>query len=53
MEQANLDLWVFQETKVLDGVYTHASDGYHIIVSYAPICNCRGVDIFFWYAPHF
>ena len=36
MAQANMDLSIFQETKCTDGIYTHKSDGYSIVVTDIP-----------------
>ena len=53
MSQANMDLGIFQETKVTDGVYTRGSDGYIVVVTYAPSRHRSGVAVFHWPAPHF
>ena len=37
MSQANLDLEIFQETKLTDVVYTHGSAVYSIVDTEAPI----------------
>ena len=37
MSQANMDLGIFQKRKVTDGIYTHSSAGYSVIVTDAPI----------------
>ena len=31
MSQTNMDLGIFQETKVTDGVYNHGLDGYSVV----------------------
>ena len=37
MSLANIDLEIFQETKITDGMYTHGLAGYSIVVTDAPI----------------
>ena len=39
LDQANLDLRVFQETKVPDGIYTRVLAGYRIFVTASLICH--------------
>ena len=46
MEQANINLEVFQETKVTDGVYTQELAGYRILVAEAPSQHQGGVEVF-------
>ena len=53
MEQANVELGVFQETNGTDGIYTQASAGYRVIALETPIRNSGGGFIFYWEAPHF
>ena len=53
MDKANLDLEVFQETKVTEKIYTCASVGYHVLTSDAPIRHCRGLAIFHQDVNHF
>ena len=36
VSQANLDLVVFQDTKLTDGVYTRGSSGYSVVAMDAP-----------------
>ena len=36
MSQANMDLVIFQETKVMGGIYTRGSDGYSVVATDAP-----------------
>ena len=37
MYQANMDLGIFQETKLTNGVYIHGSAGYSVVATDAPI----------------
>ena len=37
MSQANMDLGIFQETKLTDGIYTRGSAGYSVVATGAPI----------------
>ena len=53
MYQANMDLDIFQETKVTDGIYTCGSAGYSVVATDAPIRHCGGVAVFYRTAPHF
>ena len=46
MSQANMDLGIFQETKLTDGIYTRGSDGYSVVVTDAPIRHRDGVEVF-------
>ena len=36
MSQANMDLGILQETKLMDGIYTRRSAGYSVIATNAP-----------------
>ena len=36
VSQANMDLGIFQETKVTDSIYTRGSDGYSVVTTDAP-----------------
>ena len=36
MSQANMDLGIFQEIKLTDGIYTRSSDGYSVVATDAP-----------------
>ena len=47
MYQANMDLGIFQETKITNGVYTHVSAGYSVITMDASIRHCGGVTVFY------
>ena len=53
MEQANLELGVFQYTKVMDNVYTQALEEYHVIASEVPNRHRGRVIILYWDVPHF
>ena len=53
MSQANMDLRIFQETKVTYGIYTRRSDGYSAVAKDAPIRHRGGVAVFHRPAPHF
>ena len=53
VSQSNMDLGIFQETKVTDGIYTRSSDGYSVVVTDAPSRHCGRVVVFHWPAPHF
>ena len=53
MSQANMDLGIFQEKKVTDGMYTRGSAGYSIVATDAPSRHCRGVAVFHRPSPHF
>ena len=37
VSQANMDLGIFQETKVTDVIYTRRSDGYNVVATGTPI----------------
>ena len=53
MSQANMDLGIFQETKITNDVYTHRSDGYNVAATDAPIRHRGGVAVFYCPPPHF
>ena len=36
VSQANMDMGIFQETKVTDSMCTHGSDGYSVVATDAP-----------------
>ena len=46
VSQANMDLGIFQETKVTDGAYTRGSAGYSVIAMITPIRHRGGVAAF-------
>ena len=45
--QGNIDLGVLQETKVTDGVHTHASADYRVLTTDAPTRHIREVVVFY------
>ena len=47
MSQANMDLGIFQETKVTDCIYTCGSAGYSVIATDAPSRHCSGLAVFY------
>ena len=47
MSKANIDLEVFQKTKVTDRFHTHASVGYLIFATYVPVQHSIGVTVFY------
>ena len=53
MSQSNMDLGIFQDTKLTDGIYTRGLAGYSVIATDAPIRHHDGVAVFHWPAPHF
>ena len=53
MSQANMDLGIFQEKKLTDGIYTRGSAGYSVVATDASSRHRGGVAIFHRPAPHF
>ena len=53
MDQANMDLGIFQETKCTDGIYTRASAGYSDVTTDVPSRHRGGVAVFYQPSPHF
>ena len=53
VSQANMDLGIFQETKVTDGIYTRGSAGYSVVATDALIRHRGGVAVFHRPAAHF
>ena len=53
MSQANMNLGIFQETKVADRIYNHRPSGYSVIATDAPSQYRGGVAVFYQPAPHF
>ena len=51
--QANMDLGIFQETKVTDRISTCGSAGYSVVLTDAPIRHRSGVVVFHRTVPHF
>ena len=50
ISQANMDLGVFQETKLIKRIYTHESSGYKVVATEAPSAHSGDVAIFYWLA---
>ena len=48
-----MDLGIFQDTKLTDGIYTRGSARYSVVATDAPSQDRGGVAIFHWPAPHF
>ena len=46
VSQANMDLGIFQETKVTDGIYTRGLAGYSVVATDAPTQHYGGVAVF-------
>ena len=53
VSQANMDLGIFQETNVTDGIYTCGSAGYSIVGTDKPSRHCGRVAISPRPAPYF
>ena len=53
MSQANMDLGILLETKLIYGVYTRGSAGYNVITTDAPSRHRGGVTLFYRPTPHF
>ena len=53
MDQANMDLEIFQVTKCTDGIYTHESAGYSVVATDALIRHRGGSAVCYWPSPHF
>ena len=53
MSQANMDLGIFQETKITNSVYTCGSDGYSVVATDAPIRHHGRVAVVYWPLPRF
>ena len=53
MSQSNLDLGLFQYTKVPNRIHTRVSAGYHVLAVDALRWHRRGVAVFYKDAPHF
>ena len=48
-----MDLGIFQETKITDGIYTRGSARYSVVAMDVPSQHCGGVSVFYRPAPHF
>ena len=46
--QANMDVGVFQETKLTDGIYTRGSAGYRVVAMSELIRQRGGVALLYW-----
>ena len=53
LSQTNVDLGIFQETRVPKGIFTRGSRGYWGVASEAPIAHIGGVAMFYREAEHF
>ena len=53
MGQANMDVRVFKETKLTDGIYTQGSAGYRVVATSETSRHCDGVVLFCWESPDF
>ena len=53
MSQANMDLDIFQETKLTDGIYTRELAGYSVVATDAPSRHRGRVAVFHWPSQHF
>ena len=53
MSQANMDLGIFQETKLTDEIYTCGLAGYSVVATDTPSQHCGRVAIFHWPVAHF
>ena len=53
MSQANMDLGILQETKIINGVYTRGSASYKVIATDAPSRHRGGVALFYRLTPRF
>ena len=53
LSQANMDLGIFQEMKLMDRIYTRGLAGYSFVATDAPSRHRGGVVIFHRPAPHF
>ena len=53
MSQANLDLQIFQYTKLTVGFYTNRLVGYSVVVTNGPSQNCVRVAVFYQLSPRY
>ena len=53
MSHANMDLRVFQETKVTRGIYTQESSGYMVVATEATSAHSSAGAVFYIAADHF
>ena len=53
MSQANVDLGVFQETKVTNEIYTKELGGYRVVATNSPSAHSSSVAVFYCEEDHF
>ena len=53
MSQANMELGIFQETKLTNGVYNRRLAGYIVVATYAPIRHYSGTAVFYRLLPRY
>ena len=53
MSQANMDLGIFQGTKITKFIYTRESSGYKVVATETPIAHSGVVAIFYRMKDHF
>ena len=53
MGKSNVDVGVFQETKLRVGIYTRGSAGYKVVTTLAPKQHRSGAALFYWDPPTF
>ena len=53
MGKSNVDVGVFQETKLMEGIYTRILDGYKVVTMLAPRRHHRGLALFYQDPPAF
>ena len=53
MGQANLDVGVFQDTKMTDRIYTRGLSGYRVVAALAPSQHRRGFMLLYLDSPNF
>ena len=53
MGKSNVDVGVFQETKLTYGIYTRGSSGYKVVAMLAPSRDCSDIAILYQDSPTF
>ena len=53
VSQANMDMGIFRETKLTNGIYTHGSAGCSVVAMDASSRNGGRVAVFYLSSPHF
>ena len=53
MDQANMDLGIFQENKYTDSIHARTSSGYIVVATDTPSRHRSGVAFFYGPSPHF